>query len=107
MSSEPFTIIIDSREQRPFDFGPDIQVQVGTLTAGDYSIQGLEEHVAVERKSLPDLTACVGPERVRFKRELLRLRGFHCRGVVIEADIGQVFDHEYRSRVHPAARESA
>ena len=51
-------IIIDSREQRPFDFlsqNGDIETERGTLDTGDYSVAGLESRVAVERKSLADL----------------------------------------------------
>ena len=76
-------IIIDSREQHPFDFqGP---TQIGTLATGDYSIVGLEHLLAVERKSLDDLLACIGHERDRFKRELQRLRAYRFRMLVIEA----------------------
>ena len=69
-------LIVDSREQSPFSFkGPryeDVTVEVGTLTVGDYSLAGLTDKVAVERKSLPDLVACLGRERERFERELQR-----------------------------------
>ena len=98
----PFTIAIDSREQVAFDFGP-WPTEAATLTSGDYSIRGLEDLCAIERKSLPDLTACVGPERDRFKRELHRLRGHRCRAVVVEATFEDVLAHRYRSKVHPSA----
>ena len=64
-------IVVDSREQCPFPFTHEryeAQVQPGTLTVGDYSLAGLEDKVAVERKSLPDLVACLGRERERFAR---------------------------------------
>ena len=54
--------IIDSREQMPFDLVP-LRTRAGTLQAGDYSIQGLESLVAIERKSLPDLLSCIAGER--------------------------------------------
>ena len=47
-------IIRDSREQSPFHFEDTrfdgVEVIEGTLTTGDYSIAGLENRVAVERK---------------------------------------------------------
>jgi DNA excision repair protein ERCC-4 len=62
-------IVVDSREQAPFLFeGYGAEVAQGTLTAGDYSLAGLESLVAVERKSLSDLVACLGRERDRFER---------------------------------------
>jgi len=83
MKPEP-TIIIDTREQHPLDF-PNLPATVGTLDTGDYSIVGLTHLVAVERKSIDDLLACIGRERARFKRELQRLRAYRFRLLVVEA----------------------
>ena len=50
-------IIIDTREQAPFTFRHErmgATTEPGTLAVGDYSLAGLEDRVAVERKSLPD-----------------------------------------------------
>ena len=94
-------ILIDTREQAPFTF--DHPTQAATLPTGDYSLRGLAEYVAIERKSLPDLCACIGRDRDRFKRELHRLQAYQCAAVVIEADMGAIVAGEYRSRVHPAA----
>ncbi len=67
-------ILIDSREQSPFAFQHEkytgTVTEVGTLDTGDYSLAGLTDRVAVERKSLPDLVACLGRERERFEREM-------------------------------------
>lgn len=70
-------VVCDNREQTPWRFSnwPDIEVRAGTLNCGDYSLCGLENAVAVERKSLDDLVSCLGAERSRFERELARLRG--------------------------------
>jgi ERCC4-type nuclease len=69
-------ICIDSREQQPLVFTR-LRSVVGTLTSGDYSVLGLQELFAVERKTVADLVACcVGENRQRFERELHRLRGF-------------------------------
>jgi len=100
-SSDAFTIVIDRREQTPWTFGPDARTVMGTLTSGDYSIAGLQERVAIERKSLPDLVSCITTGRDRFKRELHRLRGFDCRAVVVEATVSDILAHSYRSKTHP------
>jgi DNA excision repair protein ERCC-4 len=102
MTPPRFTIVIDSREQTPFCFG-DWPTAPGTLASGDYSIQGLETRCAIERKSLSDLCACVTHERERFGRELLRLRGYPVRAVIVEADLSEVMAGAYRSQVKPAA----
>ena len=55
-------IVIDTREQAPFPFSGEqyrgTETAFGTLDTGDYSLAGLTDKVAVERKSLPDLVAC-------------------------------------------------
>jgi len=96
------TIIIDSREQAPLRF--EQATKSGTLVAGDYSLAGLEELAAIERKSLPDLVACCcATNRDRFKRELHRLQSYRCRAVVIEAPLSDALKGAYRSDLHPNA----
>lgn len=83
LKPEYVTAIIDSREQRPLDLSP-LKVVRGTLTTGDYAVQGMKS-VAIERKSLPDLLQCVGKERERFQRELDRMMAFPTRALVVES----------------------
>ena len=98
-----FTVIIDSREQAPWSFPADVPTGPGTLAAGDYSLSGFEGSVAVERKSLPDLVSCIGPERERFKRELQRLKAYRVRAVIIEGTLQNITGHQYRSATLPAS----
>jgi len=82
-------IVVDTREQRPFTFtcvDPVPTVEVATLKAGDYSLKGFENQVAVERKSLSDTFGTFGQGRARFERELERLSIMRFASVVIEAD---------------------
>jgi ERCC4-type nuclease len=73
------TFLIDSREQRPLEFGPPIRVdyfagastKVTTLREGDYAVSLDGAHplsIRLERKSLGDLYGCVGAGRERFER---------------------------------------
>jgi DNA excision repair protein ERCC-4 len=101
--TDDLIVIVDTREQTPLEFPAEIVTVRGTLNAGDYSVQGLEDLVAVERKELSDLVACVGPERDRFERELLRLRGWHSKAVMVEATLAQLEKGGWRSQVTPAA----
>ena len=74
---QPLRIVFDSREQCPFRFeGFNAVVEVGALATADYSLVGFTDRIGIERKSLPDLVACLGVERERFARELARLRGY-------------------------------
>lgn len=94
----PFTVIIDSREQRPYTFSGlhadarhgnrplVVPLERGTLRQGDYSIVGNENAIAIERKSLADLYQTLSAGRGRFERELGRLDSLRFAAVVIEAD---------------------
>ena len=64
---EPVTIIVDLRERRPYRFHGAI---TKALSTGDYSILGLENCIALERKSLPDLLSVIG-----FSIKELKLTG--------------------------------
>ena len=99
MKIEPH-IVIDSREQTPLAF-ENLPAEVGTLGTGDYSIRGLEHLIAVERKSLPDLLACCGRERDRFKRELQRLKAYPFRLLVIETTAAELEAGDWRSKLKP------
>lgn len=98
-------VIVDTREQQPFAFDgdtyADTTVEKGTLTVGDYSLAGLTELVAIERKSLPDLVMCLGRERDRFKNELLRGRALQFFAVVCEGSWKQLSTGDYRSQLKP------
>lgn len=98
-------IIIDSREQAPFAFDhakyAGTVAEVGTLDTGDYSLAGLTDRVAVERKSLPDLVACLGRERERFERELLRAAALDAFAVVVESSWAELAAGQYRSQLNP------
>ncbi len=95
------TLLIDTREQRPLMFSADVDIQRATLPTGDYSIAGCTDRAAIERKSLPDLVACVAGERERFLDCCRRLRGYELRAVVVEASLLDVEAHAYRGMVRP------
>ena len=90
-------IVIDTREQLPYRFQtPAIK---GTLPTGDYSILGAENLIAVERKTLPDLIACLCNGRERFERELHRGRALDYFAIVIECTLSDLANGDYRSRM--------
>lgn len=97
-------VIVDTREKRPLDFdAAKVDSMRGTLPTGDYSVQGLESKVCIERKSLEDLVNTVVHDRPRFERELERMRSFDFKAVLIEASLADVRDHRYRSQASPAS----
>ncbi|MDD2241280.1 MAG: ERCC4 domain-containing protein [Kiritimatiellae bacterium] len=104
VSKLPLRIVVDSREQAPFTFaGFAAVVEVAGLEAGDYSLAGFERRVSIERKSLPDLVACLGVERDRFQRELARLRGFDAACIIVEQPQSVLRLGHFRSRMDAGA----
>lgn len=86
--------VIDSREQLPYELEPSV---TKALESGDYSVEGLEQQVVVERKSLNDLLGVVTSSRDRFERELARLAKYRYAGLLIEASFRELasgsFEH--------------
>jgi ERCC4-type nuclease len=96
--------VVDTREQEPYVFdAPNATVIRRALPAGDYSVAGLEELVAVERKTLDDFVSTVIHSRARFRRELRRLSGYRTACVVVEANLSEILLGRYRGGAHPNA----
>jgi ERCC4-type nuclease len=79
-------LVIDTREQAPLDFVAVPTVRMA-LKQGDYSVEGLTDVVAVERKSKEDAYGCVGAGRDRFEHCLERLGRLDRAAVVIECSL--------------------
>lgn len=92
--------LADSREKHLLDLAP-MPMEIATLTTGDYTVKGLEKIVAIERKSEPDLIACIGRERSRFEREIDRLLAFPVRALVVESTWGAMELGQWRGKVTP------
>ena len=97
-------LIIDTREQAPFNFPEDVvSVTRRALPAGDYTLEGLEDLAVVERKSLDDLVQSLIRNWDRFHRELRKLQSIPGACVVVEAGLNDLLSHRYTSGVHPSA----
>lgn len=100
-------VIIDTKEQKPFIFPPDVQTERAGLRVGDYSIAGFTDIIVVERKSLEDFVGCCsdkrkGTERTKrekFKHELLIMRGYPYKAVIIEADLKKIVAGKWHSEM--------
>lgn len=92
-------ILIDTREQIPYKF--EIPSEVGTIPIGDYSIVGLENHIAIERKELNDLIGCLTTGRDRFERELFKGRSLDYFSLVLECSLSDLANGRYRSEMNP------
>jgi len=103
-------VLIDTREQSPFDFSRFPNWIAGEkrqkLDAGDYSILGMENVLALERKSLSDLITTLIQQRSRFFKMCEKLAQYRWRALLVEAsyeDIKSPYDEEYTTMAHPNA----
>ncbi len=97
-------VVVDTREQEPYHFDPEsVTATRRALPAGDYSLEGWEDQVAVERKTLEDLVGTVIRSRKRFHRELERLADLEAACIVVEANLSDMLAERYRSGAHPNA----
>jgi len=98
----PFTVVYDDREGLPFRFESikadadqhhrpiAVQRKCRRLITGDYTIEGFESLVCVERKSLFDLFQTLGQGRSNFKEEHRRMSMMRTACVVIEAPWNEI-----------------
>lgn len=105
-------VIVDTREKEPlpiYEKHPNwiAGERRGIMKTGDYTVEGMESVLCLERKSLPDLVACTVSYRQRFIDSCHRLAGFKWKAILIEAsfeDIKGGFEQfDIPSGVHPNA----
>ena len=94
-------VIVDSREQTPLPITR-LPTRREGLPSGDYAPAGCELEFSIERKSIADLVSCAtGENRLRFFRELGRLRGYRFARVLVVGERWEIEAKRYRSGVSP------
>jgi ERCC4-type nuclease len=103
-------VLVDSREQLPFDFSRYPNWIAGekrtALRVGDYTVEGMEDILLLERKSLSDLITTLMQNRARFFAGCEKMTQYRWRAILVEAsyeDIKTVYDDELCTRAHPNA----
>ena len=105
-------VLVDTREKQPLPLYANHPNWIGnerrhTLKTGDYTVEGMETLLCLERKSLADVVACTVARRHHFIAACSRLALFTWKAILIEAtveDIKQGFDQfGIPSDIHPNA----
>jgi ERCC4-type nuclease len=108
---KPF-VLIDTREKEPFALHVNHPNWIRgerreTLKTGDYTVEGMESLLCLERKSLADLVACTVTYRRRFLASCARLAQFKWKAILVEATLedikGGFGAFDIPSEVHPNA----
>jgi len=88
---DKYNIVIDTREQLPLWKKGIIK----KLDVGDYSIEGHEDKIAIERKSPGDLYGTLLSGHKRFKKELARAESYNYFAIVIECSYSSFLNKEF------------
>jgi ERCC4-type nuclease len=103
-------VLVDTRERMPFPLYENHPNWIGgerriALKTGDYTVEGMESLLCLERKSLADMVACTVANRRRFLAACGRLARFRWKAILVEAtleDIKGGFESvDFPSGVHP------
>ena len=103
---KPFALV-DTREQDPLPLLANHPnwfsgERRATLRTGDYTVEGMERLLALERKSLSDLVSCTVSHRRLFLNQCDRLAKFKWKAILIEATYEDVKrGYNIPSDVHP------
>jgi ERCC4-type nuclease len=98
MKNTYFNIIVDTREQKPWDFTDTFNVTKAKLDTGDYSIEGLENLLCIERKSSVNEVSNNITEK-RFKDVLDRMAGYPHKHILFEFDLYDILQFPRNSGI--------
>ena len=100
-------VVIDSQEHMGYKFERFTNWFSGTirkrLPVGDYTLQGMEEELAIERKTLPDLVNSIIQDRKDFIEKCEKLSTFRKKCLVIEGSLSSIKTPYEDSQAHPNA----
>jgi ERCC4-type nuclease len=105
-------VLVDTREREPLPLHLNHPNWIGggrrvALKTGDYTVEGMESLLCLERKSLADLVARTVTYRRRFLAVCGRLARFQWKAILVEATLedikGGIEAFEIPSDVHPNA----
>ena len=98
-----FTVIKDTREQDGYFFSK-FNTCSGMiehkLDTGDYSIQGLEDKICVERKGcVEELAQNLGSKKTTFLKEIERMESFPHKYMVLEFSLSELLKFPKETRI--------
>jgi len=94
---EQVKVLVDSREQHPWDLSP-MRLEAATLATGDYA-SSCGRYLLERKNSVDELISCMTIGRDRFERELERMQAFASAIVVVEGTYADLATGCYRSKM--------
>jgi len=94
---EQVKVLVDSREQHPWDLSP-MHLEAATLATGDYA-SSCGRYLLERKNSVDELISCMTSGRERFERELERMQAYVSAIVVVEGAYTDLATGCYRSKM--------
>lgn len=92
-----YKVIKDTREQDGWFFSSYDKcsgMEVGTLHTGDYTLEGFEDIICIERKaSVSEISTNLGKKKKAFYNEIERMRDFQFRYILLEFSASDLIDY--------------
>lgn len=105
-----YKIIQDTREQQGLFFGPYEQCDgmiTQKLDTGDYTIEGLEDKICIERKaSVEEIAINLGQKKHPFMAEIQRMSTFDHKFLVMEFSIDDILRFPEGTRIPEEKRKT-
>lgn len=92
-------LCVDKQEKSPWRFS--CETVSKTLETGDYSVEGHESTICIERKSLSDMCKTVVTDWQRFSRQLRRMAAMDVAYIVCEAPVTALMENKYSGDINP------
>jgi len=89
MSAPEFCFITDTREKEGSRWELP-QAKIAKLDVGDYSVEGYEPVMAIERKGFDDLFKCLGVDLRRFRKQMIALGKLRYKALMIESTANSI-----------------
>jgi ERCC4-type nuclease len=105
-------VLVDTREQEPLPLCANHPNWISAerrvaMKTGDYTVEGMESLLSLERKNLADVVACTVTYRKRFLAVCSRLARFRWKAILVEATLEDIKagceSFDIPSGVHPNA----
>lgn len=94
-------ILIDNQEKRGWNFSDyNCETKIVNLPTGDYTVEGFEENLCIERKaSTGELAVNLGRNSKTFEKEFIRMQTFKHKYVICEFPITNFYCFPEKSTI--------
>jgi ERCC4-type nuclease len=103
--AQPYNVVVDTREKAPYIFKAydNCTGMINKkLDTGDYSIEGLEHVICIERKSsVEEIANNLNEGTDRLEKEMQRMRLYEQRFIICEFSLSDVMNYPNNSKLPP------